>query len=375
MQIVGRSFLALALVLLLLIANPALEGANSATRPLCLVSNERTKDGARSLQVAIDTAAAGDTLVVKGTCFGNSTVDKDLTLTGVSNKQFGVATLDGSGFSGPILSLASSFDNLNVAIYDLVITHGAAFSAAISLDGFLGHSVELTRTTVIDNNGSGILANEPSGGATLVDSTVKGNAGAGLGGRMFVRLIRSTVSNNGGVGVNSFRAGAFLSDSTVSGNGRAGIVVGEGSALLIGSTVSGNAGPGIDVFDGTADLVNSTVSGNATSGSGGGINGFQATAYLTDSTVSGNTAVLDGGGINMNEVTLTSSTVSDNTAGGKGGGIHATYSVTLTDSTVSGNTASSGGGIFLEPGGTAVLTGTNTFFNNVPEDCVGVSGC
>lgn len=81
------------------------------------------------------------------------------------------------------------------------------------------------------------------------------------------------------------------------------------------------------------------------------------------------------GGINVNEVTLINSTMSDNTAGGKGGGIHATNYLTLTDSTVSGNTATSGGGIFLEPGGTAVLTGTNTFNNNVPDDCVGVSGC
>ena len=89
---------------------------------------------------------------------------------------------------------------------------------------------------------------------------------------------------------------------------------------------------------------------------------------VTDSAITGN----HGAGITGSRTFLTvaGSTVSEN----DGFGLSATK-LTLTDSTVSGNTASRGGGIFLEPTGTAVLTGTNTFFNNVPNDCVGVSGC
>ena len=47
---------------------------------------------------------------------------------------------------------------------------------------------------------------------------------------------------------------------------------------------------------------------------------------------------------------------------------------TLTNSTVSSNTASSGGGIYNN-GASLTLSRTNTFFNNVPENCVGVVGC
>jgi hypothetical protein len=87
-----RSF-AMVLALVVLAGVSIVQGAGSAGRPSCLVSNERTKLGSRSVQEAIDAAAAEDTLVVKGTCFGTSVINKQLTLTGVSNKQFGVATL------------------------------------------------------------------------------------------------------------------------------------------------------------------------------------------------------------------------------------------------------------------------------------------
>jgi predicted outer membrane repeat protein len=374
MRIVGRSFFALAFVLFLLLANPGLEGANSATRPSCLVSNERTKDGARSLQAAIDAAASGDTLIIKGICFGTSLIggaegsitDKDLTLQGVSNKRFGVATLDGNGASNPVLA-AASFEGTHVVINDLTITHGGGVGI------FVQGSATLTRTIVSANRLSGIDGFQSS--ISVTDSAITSNHGAGItGDRTFLTVAGSTVSENDGFGLSA--TSFFIRDSTVGGNGGVGMGVGfDGSGSVINSTISGNGGSGVLLSAATISLESSNIVGNSTSGSGGGINGFQATAYLTDSTVAGNTAVLDGGGINIDEVTLTRSTVRDNTAGGKGGGIHATYSVTLTDSTVSGNTASSGGGIFLEPGGTAVLTGTNTFNNNVPDDCVGVSGC
>lgn len=340
--------------------------ANPAGRPPCLVSNERTKDGARSLQAAIDAAASGDTLIIKGTCFGTSDTQKDLTLQGVSNKQFGVATLDGGGASDPVLS-AASYEGTNVVINDLTITHGGG--VGIFVQGF----ATLTRTIVSDNRFSGIDGEYST--VTVTDSAIRGNHGCGIiGFRLFVTVTGSTVSENDrcGLGADSF----FVRDSTVSRNGGVGVSVGsDGSGGVINSTISGNGGSGVAAYEAVISLESSNVTGNSTSGSGGGIYGFQAAAYLTASTVTGNTAALDGGGININEVTLNSSTVSDNTAGGKGGGIHATAYLTLTDSTVSGNTASSGGGIFLEPTGTAVLTGTNTFFSNVPDDCVGVSGC
>jgi hypothetical protein len=87
----GRWFAA-ALALGLIAAFWTVAAANSAGRPPCIVSNEHTPLGSRSLQEAIDAAAADDMLVFKGTCLGTSTIDKNLTLQGVSNKPFGIAT-------------------------------------------------------------------------------------------------------------------------------------------------------------------------------------------------------------------------------------------------------------------------------------------
>jgi predicted outer membrane repeat protein len=369
-----RSFAAV-LALVLLVGVSSVQGAASA-RPQCLVSNERTNLGSRSLQPAIDAAAPGDTLVVKGTCFGASQIGKDLTLQGVSNKEFGVATLDGGGNGVGVLSVEALFDPVTVAISGLTITHGG--SGGIFFGGsFNIATVTLARTTVTDNNGSGVDGFE--GSAALTDSTVTGNAGRGItGDRVGFTLLRTNVTDNGGFGISAGNTIVSVTDSTVSGNALGGIGIGGefGTANVSGSTVSDNDGPGIQLFSADVTLTNSSVSGNKTSGGGGGINAIEGVATLTNSTVTGNTAGQNGGGFNgaPGEFILDKSTVSGNTAGGNGGGIYVNGLLELTDSTVSGNTASSGGGIFND-GGTVTLTGTNSFFDNVPDDCVGVAGC
>jgi predicted outer membrane repeat protein len=359
-----RSFAAV-VALGLLVGISIVQGAASARYP-CLVSNERTKMVSRSLQQAIDAAAAEDTLLVKGTCFGASTITRDLTLQGVSNKQFGVATLDGGSSANTVLSIGA-LDRATVAIDDLTITHGGL---GILADGYVGSTVSLTRTSVSGNYGSGIEADFSS--VILTDSTVSGNPGAGIfGDRSGFRLLRSDVRDNGGFGVGVGNGSVSAEDSTVSGNGAGGIGVGGelGDAIVSGSTVSDNDGPGIQLFAATLTLTNSRVSGNTTSGSGGGIYAFEGNGYLTNSTVTGNTAGQNGGGIYMapGSFALYNSTVSENTAG-------AQAELALTNSTVNGNTASSGGGIFNDAG-SVTLAGTNSFFDNVPDDCVGVAGC
>jgi parallel beta-helix repeat protein/predicted outer membrane repeat protein len=370
-----RSFAAM-LALGLLIGISIVQSAASA-RPPCLVSNEGTHRVSRSLQQAIDAAAAGDTLLVKGTCFGSSLIDKDLTLQGVSTKQFGVATLDGGGNSTASVLSVSAFDHLTVAIDGLTITHGGA--GGILTDGLMGSTVSLTHTIVSDNNGSGIAGFFSI--VTLTDSTVSGNAATGItGDRVSFGLLRSNVTDNGGFGLGASITLVSVADSTVSGNELGGIGISFiGSVDISGSTVSGNHGPGIQLFGADVTLTNSTVSGNTTSGSGGGIYAFEGGGDLTNSTVTGNTAGQNGGGIYMapGSFRLNNSTVSGNTAGANGGGIYLTgvsSDLTLAGSTVSGNTATSGGGIFND-GGLVTLTGTNSFFDNVPDDCVGVAGC
>jgi predicted outer membrane repeat protein len=370
-----RSFAAM-LALGLLVGISIVQSAASA-RPPCLVSNERTHRVSSSLQQAIDAAAAGDTLVVKGTCIGASQIDKDLTLQGVSTKQFGVATLDGGGSSGFAVLSISAADRLTVAIDGLTITHGEL--DGILADGLVGSTVNLTHTTVSDNNGSGVDGEFST--MTLTDSTVSGNAGYGIvGDRVSFGLLRTNVTDNGGFGIGCGNCFVSVADSAVSGNELGGIGSGSnGTVSISDSTVSDNDGPGIQLFGASVSLTNSSVSGNTTSGSGGGIFAFEGGGDLTNSTVTGNTAGENGGGIYMapGSFRLNNSTVSENTAGGNGGGIYltgASSDLGLTDSTVSGNTATSGGGIFND-GGTVTLTGTNSFFDNVPEDCVGVAGC
>jgi parallel beta-helix repeat protein len=353
-------------------------GAYSAGRPVCLVSNERTGIGARSLQEAIDAANPGDTLVVKGTCVGFSTIDKNLTLKGVRNEPFGEPTLDGSGTTG-VLAIAGCCTSLEVAVDNLTITRSGG--DGICLCGFADHTLTLSRTTVSDN--AGIAVTGIAGTVTLIDSTVRGNGDGLFAGRTGWTLVRSRVLDNRGVGIGVSRGFASLTDSTVSNNGR-GISGSQGSLEISGSIVSDNHGPGITLFsDAGLSLVNSTVSGNTTSGSGGGIHAFeQAVAVLVDATITGNTAGLDGGGISigpLSSFTVTNSTVTGNTASRNGGGIYITGdldgsgNLTLADSTVSGNTATSGGGIFND--GITTLVGTNTIINNTPNDCVGVAGC
>jgi predicted outer membrane repeat protein len=371
MRLRSVAVLALGLLSALAIA----PGANSQGRHSCLVSNERTGMGARSLQEAIDAAAPGDMLVVKGTCFGSSIVDKNLTLKGVSNPAFGDATLDGTGSgASSVLAVAAPVANLDVAIDNLTITHGSG--DGICSCGFSFHAIELTRTTVSENDGSGITGF--LGSVTLVDSVVSGNAGFGIAGRISSTLLRSSVEDNEGVGIAASRAGtSSLTDSTVKGNGEGGISSFRTSLSIVGSDVSDNDGPGVAFFEASVSLNGSTVRGNTTSGSGGGISSIDGTARIVNSSVTGNTAALDGGGLHVGvsgaSFTIVDSTVAGNTAGGNGGGIHVAGSLTLTDSNVSGNAAASGGGIFNA--GTATLVGTNSFFDNIPEDCVGVSGC
>ena len=86
---------------MLVVLAPTAVGA----QPSCAVSNTRNHKGYSSLQDAVAAAKAGDTLEVKGSCVGNTTLDRDVTLSGVSNKAFpGAPTLDGNQ-TGRVLTI------------------------------------------------------------------------------------------------------------------------------------------------------------------------------------------------------------------------------------------------------------------------------
>lgn len=278
--------------------------------PSCAVSNTRDHKGYNAVQQAVNAAKAGDTLEVKGNCVGNTSVDKDITLEGVTNKAFpGTPTLDGGG-TGTVLHIT----NGTTTIDGLTIRHGVASVFSPENDACcVGGGIALTGDTAA---------------ARVVDSLVTGNS--------------SSLLFGGGIDVD------------------------DGTLMLVNSTVSGNTASssgGIDSDFGTITLVSSAVTGNVATGGGtctsanlscaGGIWNFGGTLTLIDSTVTGNTAANRGGGI-VNQtptgaaaaqLTLSgSTTISSNTASEFGGGIWFRGSVVGVSATpdwtgsVSGNT-------------------------------------
>jgi nitrous oxidase accessory protein NosD len=209
--------------------------ASASSPPTCRVDNETqgtefSSDTGQALTDAIVASVPGDQLVVIGTCTGNFAVDKNLTLTGISQKKFPTPTLDGNQVGTTLF-----IRNAAVALANLTITGGAA----------------------MDTPGGGILNN--FGTLTLDHSTVSGNTTMGR------------TADGGGI-FNNFGT-ARLDNSTVRGN----------SAV-------GTFGDGGGIFNnfGTTRLDNSTVSGNTASSSGGGIFNNSGTVTLVDSIVSGN---------------------------------------------------------------------------------------
>jgi hypothetical protein len=328
----------LAMALLLMMA-----GGATATQPKCLIVGAGGSHA--TLQAAVDAASAGDTLKVKGTCYGDTTIGKSLTIVGQSNPGFGQATLNG----GNIGSVVTVNEGVTVAITGLTITGGNGSQQPCGPDCGMGGG--------IFNKGS----------LTLTKSTVTGNT-AGYGGAGI---------DNGFEGSDRPRPVTMIINSTVTGNR------------------SSYTGGGIRNTDGSVSLTNSTVSDNAAT-YGGGIENDEGSGSvsLTNSTVTGNTAGCPpsdfcssggGGGIDNGEgsITLTNSTVSNNTVveGGKydhaveGGGIFNPGSVALNgSSSVTGNRAPvHGGGIFnsKRSGGGTVSYGigwTGTVSGNIPDD-------
>jgi len=120
-----RRLLLHALTLAALVAGTLaiLAPAMGASPPSCAVSNTRTHKDYVSLQAATAAAKAGDTVEVKGTCVGNTTVGKNIRIKGVTNKAFpGPPTLDG-GNTGTVLQITNG---TKTSIDGLTITKGVS---------------------------------------------------------------------------------------------------------------------------------------------------------------------------------------------------------------------------------------------------------
>jgi hypothetical protein len=186
-------------ILWLGLATGALAGVLSAppagaAQAACLVVNTTSNVRYSSLGAAQAGVTTGDTLTVKGTCVGSTTIYTSQTLQGEGTH----ATLDGGSppRRGSVLSISGA---VTVSIRHLAITHAFnnGLGGGISNDG---GTVTLTNSTISNNTsvyGGGIWSN---GTVTLIDSTISHNT-AFRGGGIFndggtVRLTNSTVSDN-----------------------------------------------------------------------------------------------------------------------------------------------------------------------------------
>jgi parallel beta-helix repeat protein len=360
--------------------------------------------GTDDLQAALNAAAPGDTLSIKGTCTGNFTASQNVTLQRAAPG----ATLNGGG-TGRTLTI---FGPATVTVTGLIVTGGVAErGAGITASGATVNVVNATvrGNTATQGNGGGIRVRDSSTlnvtGSTISDNTATsdGANGGGIYGRQStLNVTDSTVSGNS------------------TGNGGGGIASEVGSTLTVtGSTVSwntafgagGGVGGGISNGGGSVSLINSTVDHN-TSGSGGGIwndsADTDATLTIDHSSVSFNRALATpddypfngGGGIfnfaeagNTASLVATHLTMTGNLARtANGGAIHnleftaTAATVTLAQSfigpasgTLNGNQALLGGGIYNEaccgPGGPATVSlqaGTIIAHNQATIDGGGV---
>jgi hypothetical protein len=274
---------------------------------------------ADDLQAAIDSAPAGATIHVTGTCVGNFSIAKDLALVGAGAG----ATLDGNSTGRVVYIPDGTSATTTIALEKLTITNGNINACACG------------------PYGPGIY----NGGANL---TVKG----------------STVTNNTGrinLGGGIYSYGTLLvKNSTITANGPA------------------SAGAGIE-NDGVATVVNSTVSNNiGDGGSGSGITSFGSNLTVTGSKLSGNIGSSSGAAIyaGSGTVSINTSILTNNSTSSYGGGIFVDNdtTVSLAGTTVSYNIAGTdGGGIYVGPAGvgtpgTVSLT-NSTVTNNLPDNC------
>jgi hypothetical protein len=303
-RIVRRGF-ALASAMALIVSVFAVTG--TVAKATCQVINDAAPAVSfGTLQSAVDAASARDTLRVTGTCVGNTTILKLLTIAGAPR-----ATLSGND-AGPVLTIRNetTFNFDPVTLVGLTIAHGRATSTS---------------------GGGGI--NNSFSGLTLVDSTVTDNAGGGI------------VSDHSRV---------ILQDSAIRNNTVVGIGVNTTELYLFGaSSVDHNSGSGISNGDSSTRLFDtSSVHHNSTGGDGGGIyNVFGRVVLNDDSSVDHNTTGGDGGGVFndfVGSLTLNGrSSISHNRAGGDGGGVNTQRGTTVTlldASSISHNSAGGDGG-------------------------------
>ena len=350
------------------------------------VTIELGGDVDEQLRAALDTVADGSTIQ-----FGEGVYDVSEPVV----VNIGVSFV---GAGRNLTTLRSTAEGVSVAFVgpggfamtDMTLEHigGTEASVLLAIEGPVHVARAIVRGGVVGESaesggGHGIVFafdpiegfpersdSERAGPLTIEDTTVTGNAAAGIlsTGRASPQITASTISDNGGCGLCYVaNSRGSVTDTTVQGN-EIGVQAGDNTApRLRDSTFSGNTTVGI-TFDGasTGSLTQSTVEEN-------GSVGIQI-AGTSPASVTGNTIAKQGVGVlatDSSTPTISTNTLADHEVGVQVGGEAevqisdnqiaraATAGVSITDTaggTISGNTIGDATDIAVQLSGSASPT-------------------
>lgn len=264
--------LVLALVASLASALPASATAPTQSAPEFKVTN-LTRGGTRgSLSEAVLAARAGDTLQVRGTCFGNTRIGKDLTVVGRASAASGTPTLDGE-YDGSVLHIERG---TTVVIDNLVIAHGSAngLTWPRQSGGGIWSAGRLTLkdVAIVENSardsGGGLRLEGPT---TLIDTDVSYNVVTENGDGCGIATSSRLTIRNGRVMGNVHLADACTGTGIAAWSGARVTLL--GNARVRENDAGTGEGAGIFVYDDASVALRdaSTVTANTTTGTGGGI--------------------------------------------------------------------------------------------------------
>lgn len=268
---------------------PAVHAAEPSA---CRVRNVRTGATAWSFQVAVDRARSGDRLLLRGTCTGEFTIARSLTVDGIERPGSGTPTLRGippGTTRGTVLTVAAG---AAVRLRRLTIADGRGGGSSVTLGkaapgGIQNAGTLVLRSVTVSGNGSGPRGSCADGGpggiwnlgtltiggaSRVADNGGFGAAGIENAGTLILRDTATVTGNDAGMFGGILNEGTLtMRDSaSVTGNGLTGDPCGLGAAGV------DNGASGTLVLLGDAE-----ISGNTSIGSFGGIRGIERTTGAT----------------------------------------------------------------------------------------------
>ncbi len=281
-----------------------------------------------TIQSLIDAAPDGGTVnVAAGTYTESLTVNKTLTLTGVSSATTTIMAVTGQRVITVTAGHNLRLENLTVSGGQAIGSGGGGILAA-------GGNLQIINCRIVGNSaewGGGLFQEGGSGHVDVIGSRIERNSSGSQGGGMFVR------------------GSAALTNT------------------LVLSNTAGLYGGGLHVDSGPADLNGGLFQNNVALNSNGGAINLNNSLSITNTQFISNTANGQGGALNQwnpgYQVTLANAWFERNTAKSLGGGVYVSSTVTVINSTFESNTvnsgnanATAGGGLYA--GSASHITGT-----------------